>query len=149
MKGSFNKMTYLRPCGFMNRIRCFFKKHHTADIYVQYEIYNIRTFDLHIDFTRTNRSQFKYDGIPYETFSVYEVLNFLEKKGDTQVRLVFESGKHETDKEKKFCEYCNVLEKIYKNIHFFGGYRECDSRQLYAFKNPYILSKIDWCYNLK
>lgn len=147
MKGSLNTMTYLKPYGFFSKIKLFFKNHHTADIQVQYEIYNVRTFDFHIDFTKSGRAFFRYDGIPYETFSVYNQLNYLNKKGDTQVRIVLE-GEGEW-KERKFCEYCTILEKIYKDIRFFGGYREHDKRQLFAFKNHFILSKIDWCNNLK
>lgn len=133
-------MNYLKPYGFLNNLKCHFRKRHTADIRTQYEIYSIRTFDFHIDFTKTDRAYFKYDGISYETFSVYEVLNYLNKKGDTQVRIVFE-GKN---KVARFCSYCAIIERIYPKIHFFGGYRAYDLKELYSFKNSYITSKIDW-----
>ena len=137
-------MNYLKPCGFLNNLKCYFRKHHTADIRTQYEIYSIRTFDFHIDFTNTDRAYFKYDGISYETFSVYEVLNYLNKKGDTQVRIVFE-GKN---KDARFCSYCAIIEKIYPNIYFFGGYRAHDLKELYSFKKNYITTKIDWYESL-
>jgi hypothetical protein len=107
MKGSLNTMDYLEPHGFINKIKSHFRKHKTASIQTQYDVYNVRAFDLHIDFTDTGKAYFKYCGVAYETFSIYEVLNYLNKKGDTQVRMVFE-GK---DKENRFREYCNIIVK--------------------------------------
>ena len=139
MKGSLNTMNYLKPYGFINRLKAIFKKRHTADIKTQYEIYRIRTFDFHIDFTKNEKAYFKYDGIPYETFSVYEHLNYLNRKGNTQVRLVFEGTN-----DKKFHEYCSLVEKLYKDIRFFGGYREKDLKIIYKFDNAPIISDITW-----
>ena len=145
MKGSLNTMDYLEPYGFINKIKSHFRKHNTANIQTQYDVYNVRAFDLHIDFTDTGKAYFKYDGVAYETFSIYEVLNYLNKKGDTQVRMVFE-GK---DKENRFREYCHIIEKIYTNIHFFGGYSEYDFKEVYAFKQNYAYGIIDWYENFK
>ena len=30
----------------------------------------------------------------------------------------------------RFVEFCNVLERIYKHIHFYGGYRKFDEKNL-------------------
>ena len=147
IKGSLNSMNYLKPCGFINRIKHFFKKHHYADITVQYDVYNIRAFDLHIDFDKNGKAFFKYDNIAYETDSVYNVFNYLEKKKkDVYVNIIFE-GKGES-KEKRFNNFCYNIERIYSNINFFGGYSEKSSKVVYLFKKNYIAKKIYWCKRL-
>ena len=146
IKGSLNSMNYLNPCGFINRIRYFFKKHHYADITVQYEVYNIRAFDLHIDFDKSGKAFFKYSNIVYETDSVYNVLNYLEKKKDVYVKIIFE-GKGEV-KEKRFNNFCYNIERIYSDINFFGGYSEKNAKLLYIFKKSYIANKIYWYKHL-
>lgn len=149
MKGSLNSTNYLKPYGFFNKIKLFFKNHHTADIQVQYNIYGIRVFDLHIDFTYTGRAFYRYDGVTYETFSIYDVLNFLEKKGDTIVCITLEDKFKSHKKEVRFKEYCKVIEKLYPNIKFFGGNRAHDMKSLYKFKNFFNSKKIDWYSKLK
>ena len=149
MKGSLNSTNYLMPFGRINRIKAFFKKRHTANIEDQYNIYGIRVFDFHIDFTGNNRAIYRYDGIPYETFSIYTHLNFLNKKGDTKVRIVLEDDSNKEIKESRFINYCVILEKIYKDIEFFGGYREKDGKILYKFKHLYIPNKVYWYDKLK
>jgi len=144
MKGSLNSTNYLVPFGFLNKIKAFFKKRHTASIEEQYEIYGVRAFDFHIDFTKNNRAIFKYDGIPYDTFSIYSCLNYLNKKGNAKVRMVLEDDSFKAEKEARFNEYCSVIEKIYKDIEFFGGYREEDRKTLYKFKHIYVPIKIKW-----
>jgi hypothetical protein len=63
--------------------------------------------------------------------------------------------------ESKFCEMCNIIESIYHNIRFIGGYRKQDRKKLFDFKwekenkinhiiRPSILSPIyrfvsNWC----
>ena len=145
MTGSLNSMTYLNPKGFINKIKALFKTRHTANIAVQYEIYGVRTFDFHIDFSKSGKAYFKYEGVAYETFSVYSILNYLNKKKGVQVRLVLEGE----GKEERFCKYCSVLEKIYTNINFFGGYVENTKRQIYAFKHTLLFPKIDWVKKLR
>ena len=144
MKGSLNSTNYLTPFGLLNKIKAHFKKRHTASIEEQYEIYGVRAFDLHIDFTKRNKAVYKYDGIQYETFSIYSCLNFLNKKGDAKVRIVLEDETFNAEKEIRFNEYCSIIEKIYKDIEFFGGYREEDRKTLYKFKHIYVPIKIKW-----
>ena len=91
------------------------------------------------------KAYFKYEGVAYETFSVYSILNYLNKKKGVQVRLVLEGE----GKEERFCNYCSILEKIYTNINFFGGYVENTKRQIYAFKHTLLFPKIDWVKKLR
>ena len=149
MIGSLNSTNYLKPVGYLNKIKIFFKKHHSADIKTQYEIYRVRAFDLHIDFKSSGKAIYKYDGIQFETFSIYDTLNFLEKKGDTFVRIALEDDKMSKEKEKKFYDYCKIIEKLYSNIVFFGGYRTCDIKQIYKFNNYFNSKYIKWISRLK
>ena len=149
MNGSLNSMNYLKPYGFINKVVAFFKTRHTADIETQYGVYSVRVFDFHIDFTEENRAYFRYEGIPYKTFSVYSHLNYLNKQKNAFVRIILEDETCTPEKEIRFQEYCSTLENIYKDIVFFGGYREKDLKQIYKFKNPHISQKIYWYDNFK
>lgn len=148
MKGSLNTMNYLKPIGFFNKIKAFFSPHHGADIKTQYEIYSIRAFDFHIDFNSNGKAYFRYNGIPYKTYSIYHLLNYLNKRGDACVRMVLDCEDKSVDKETRFYDYCSTIEKIYGKIHFFGGYRENDFRTIYKFKSLHLDRKIDWYYKL-
>jgi hypothetical protein len=144
IKGSLNSMNYLEPNGFINKFKYYFKRHHYADIIVQYEVYSIRAFDFHIDFDKNGKAFFKYDGISYKTKSIYGVLNYLGEKNNIYIKVIFE-GKGAT-KEKRFSNFCHNIEQIYSNINFFGGYSEKDAKILYIFKKSHIAKKIYW-YN--
>ena len=142
MLGSFHSMSYLKAHKFKYRLINWLKRAQTVDIFKQYEECGIRAFDLHIYFLNKNgKAIFKYGNIEYNTFSIFEILNYLNSKSNIFVRIVLEDlGEHMTVDgrimlEKRFINYCQMIESIYKNIVFFGGYRECDSKQLYKFKN--------------
>jgi hypothetical protein len=143
IKGSLHTMNYLTPNGMFNKFKAFFRRRHTADIYTQYGIYNVRAFDLHVAFTSSGKAYFAYSGISYESPSIFKILNFLEKNGNIYIRIVLE-GEGVKDEE-YFYNYCSVLEHIYKNIYFFGGYREKDAKIIYLFKHSAITPKIYWC----
>jgi hypothetical protein len=142
IKGSLNTMNYLEPNGAFNKFKAFFKRRHTADIYTQYGIYNVRAFDLHIAFTHSGRAYFKYDNVSYDSPAIFKILNFLEKSDGVYVRLVLEGDG--VKNEEYFYNYCCVVEHIYNNIHFFGGYRERDAKILYMFKHSGITPKVYW-----
>ena len=142
IKGSLHTMNYLEPKGIFNRFKAFFRKRHTANIYTQYGIYNVRAFDLHIAFTRSRVPYFKYDKVSYDTPAIFKILNFLEKSENVYVRIVLE-GDNVRDEE-CFYNYCSVIEHIYNNIHFFGGYRERDGKVIYQFKYSEAMPKVNW-----
>lgn len=149
MIGSLHTMNFLKPYGFLNKLKLFFKNRNSASLEVQYGLYNVRAFDFHIDFTKTNKAIFKYDGMPYETFSIYNYLNYLNAKKDTVVQISLEDMSLSSEKEARFKEYCSIIENIYKNITFIGGFRVNDKKKLYEFKRFYPNSKIVWCKNFK
>jgi hypothetical protein len=136
MIGSLKSMSFLEAFSKWEKLFACLKKTQTTSIEEQYEKHNVRAFDFHITFVNSyKRAVLKYGNINYNTFSMYEYFNFLNKKKDTYVRIVLEE-KYPNDKlENRFCEYCKIIETIYKDIKFFGGYREFDKKQLYKFKN--------------
>lgn len=142
IRGSLNTMNYLEPIGFLNKIKAFFKRRHDADICVQYSIYNVRAFDIHVNFNASGKPYFEYDSIPYQTTSIYKMMNFLDKNNDVYVKVVLEGNS--VKNEEQFYNYCSTIERIYQNIHFFGGYRKKDSKVIYEFNNGGIIPKINW-----
>lgn len=144
MKGSLNTMNYLKPQGFINKVRAFFKTRHSANLKTQYEVYLAKAFEFCIDFDKNGKAFFKYDGISYETFSIYEYLNYLDKKSGALVRITLDDSTLSIDKEKKFIEYCSTIDQIYKHVTFTGGYRVNDFRHLYKFNGFYIGDEIEW-----
>jgi hypothetical protein len=86
----------------------------------------------------------------------YEILDFFNKMGDVTLLITLNETLDEYMLdynhaiEKKFIESCRIMETIYKDIMFCGGYREYDEKQLYEFewekKNgmPNILAPDDW-----
>lgn len=112
------------------------KKTQIVDIKEQYEKYNVRAFDMHLTFVgKSKKAIFAYDGIIYETFSIYEYLNYLNNVGNAYVRVVLDADKKSIELETRFYEYCSIIESIYQKIKFFGGYRESDFKLIYKFKN--------------
>jgi len=148
MIGSLNTMSYLEPLKWWKKPLAWFKRSQETSIQEQYEKYNVRAFDLHIYFIGDHdMAIIKYGNIEYKTFSIYEILNYLNNKGDCYVRVVLEETSLSGEKDKingresRFFDYCSKIEIIYPQIKFFGGYRECDSYKIYKFKNesPYNL----------
>lgn len=142
MIGSLHTMSYLKPHSLFNRIIVWLKRTQTHNIQEQYEKYNVRAFDLHLYFVgNKGRAIFKYNGVEYETFSVYEILNYLNSKKNVYIRIVLEDNGEILSPEKRnslevrFAEYCNIINSIYSNLKFFGGYREYDRKQIFEFKN--------------
>lgn len=145
--GSRDSMSYLEPhvsskwFSFIERYIAKLKSAQVVDIKTQYEVYGVRAFDIHISFLKnTDKAYFKYDTVDYETFSIYDILNYLNTKLNANVRIVLEDLGEEIGAverarlESRFAEYCQMIELLYPNICFYGGYREFDLKQLYKFK---------------
>ncbi len=136
MIGSLNSMSFLKPHNLYDKILSIFRKTQKVNIKEQYEKYNVRAFDFHIAFIgKYKKAIFKYNNVSYKTFSVYEALNYLNKKENAYVRFVLEADYDDIRAETRFYDYCGIVETIYHGIKFFGGYRECDLKEIYHFKN--------------
>lgn len=142
MIGSLHTMSYLKPYTWWNKLFAWLKRYQKYSIEEQYEKYNVRAFDIHLYFVgENNKTVFKNGSITYNTFSVYEVLNYLNMQENVYVRIVLEDTSPNkpklvlAEKESRFYDYCGKIEQLYSNIKFFGGYREFDSKKIYHFKN--------------
>ena len=142
MIGSLHTMSYLEPHNSIKNLIARFKRVQKINILEQYEKYNVRAFDLHLYFVgNKGRAIFKCGSIEYKTFSVYEILNYLNSKEDIYVRIVLEdngeriSNESRQILEKRFAEYCKIISSIYPKMKFFGGYREYDRKQIFKFEN--------------
>lgn len=138
--GTLQSMSYLNPKkGFWNY---FARKRQsqTVSLEEQYHKYGVRVFDLHIYFTGKNLHYcvFKYGNEIYDGFSVFEALSFLSRCRDkVYVKMVLEDtskrGKENEELAKRFDEYCSIIELIFPDVNFYGGYRECDGEKIHTF----------------
>lgn len=139
--GTSKSMSYLKQkhglLSFFSRLR----QHQTVSIQEQYDKYDVRAFDIHISFTGKNLhySTFKYGNETYENFSVIEALSYLNRCPEkVYVRLLLEDSGNIDHHERlrlsdRFMEYCRILDMLYPDIAFFGGYRVSDEALLYEF----------------
>ena len=135
--GSNYSMTYLKPTRWWMNLLLPIYRHQSVSIFDQYEMYGVRYFDLRITFDETTgHAVFKSVKVTFRTFSLYEILNFLDRRGDTFVRFSLEEdSEKEPVKAEKFAKLCRIIEEIYQNIVFFGGMSTVDGKLLYSFKN--------------
>ena len=139
--GSKYSMSYLKPRTWWMRVLNVFKRRQRVDIQTQYERYGVRCFDLHLYPNENGKMCFANDGIEYLTFSVYEILNYLNTKGDCSVIITFEDtimDGHNLRMMDRFKEYCSMIERIYTNIRFFGGNSHLTGRCIYRFTNERV-----------
>lgn len=81
------------------------------------------------------RTVVSYDDTPLQTFSVYEMLGFLNRHGAATVRLTLDDPDYITGVENKFYVYCANAESMFPNINFCGGYAVGREKiKLYEFK---------------
>lgn len=138
--GANNSMSYLRPTNWWARIFPFIGRTQNVDYEQQYRYCGTRFFDLRLGVSKSNHIIFKNGKIKYETFSLYNVLSFFDNVGDVTVRITLDVSFEEMmssdypSMEAKFIETCKVIETIYPEVRYIGGYRKFDKKQLFTFK---------------
>ena len=139
--GSNNSLTYLRPSSWWSKVFKWFRKCQSADYKEQYTYCGVRFFDFHLYADNHCHVIIKNGKYKYNLFSFYEILKYLNDKGDVTLNVVFEASLYDKDNdieykriEKKFTEICGIMEVIYPNIRYIGGYRKYDGEKLYTFK---------------
>lgn len=101
----------------------------------QYLKYGIRFFDISVRMDVRGRTAICYGDTPLETFSVFEMLGFLNRHGSAVVRMTLDDPDYLTGVENKFYVYCANAESMFPNINFCGGYAIGRSKiKLYEFK---------------
>lgn len=138
--GSNNSMTYLSPSTWWAKILRFIGKCQSVSHEDQYKFYGVRFFDIKLYVSKHNHMVIKNGDILYNTFSLYNVLNFFNSMGDVTVRITldvtFDEMMHPDYPSiaNKFKETCGIIEQIYPDIKYVGGYRTYDKKCLYEFK---------------
>ena len=137
--GTHHSMSYLEPVTKCGNFLHFFTKTQEVDIETQYYRYGVRVFDIRLYVDRNQRIVFRHGSVTLKTGSVYDVLSFLNRMGDCQVRITFEATDSDysdgliAKKYRRFSEYCKIIEELYPYVTFFGGYVNLTGEQLYRF----------------
>lgn len=148
--GTHNSLTYLKPKKWWQKLIWFTAKCQSVDYEKQYEL-GSRVFDIRIWYDDDLNLEIRHGRISYRcSYTVlYNMLDFLNEKGDCYVRILCEEDKiakqdpSAIDKEKAFKDDCQYFEATYENIKFFGGNRKYDWKVLYNFNNKDIPTLID------
>lgn len=130
--GTHNSMTYLpvkkwwlKPFGFMARCQ-------SMTIEEQYN-YGVRYFDLRVYYNKSKGIEFKHGLITYKG-NVYNILDYLDSRPEpVYCKFCLECTKEDKEQEDLFKYYCEIFEKHYKNIKFYGGHSKAKSN-IYSFK---------------
>ena len=106
----------------------------------QYNFWGVRYYDLRLYVNKNNHIMAKNSVYEYSLFSLYEILDYFDKRGDVVVKVTldatmenFMSNEYKRI-ENKFKDICYIIDGIYKNVIFTGGTRLFDNRQIYTFK---------------
>jgi len=165
--GSNNSLTYLIPSNWWLKPFKNFGRHQNIPYDEQYTFWGVRLFDFRLYADKNNHIIAKNNTVEYPLFSFYEILDYFDKRGDVTVLITLDASSFDMTRqnydrvERKFCEMCNVIESIYHDIRFIGGYRKEDGKRLFEFKweknnkinhiiRPNILSPVyrfvsNWC----
>ena len=151
--GTHQSMSYLEPISKWDRLFHFFSQAQEVDIETQYKQFGVRVFDIRLYVDKNMRICFKHGSILLKTFSVYDILGFLNKMGDCYAKITLELDDEDfanpliIEKYRRFEEYCRVIEEIYPYITFFGGVTNLTGQILYRFaKNKHNLTHVSSMY---
>lgn len=130
--GTHNSMTYLKlKYWYLYPFR-FMAKCQSMTIQQQYE-YGIRYFDLRISFTKDSELEFRHGLVSYKS-NVLEVIEYLNsQKEPVYCKFCLECAKEDKRQENLFKYYCEIFEKKYRNIKFYGGHSKA-KRDIYTFQ---------------
>ncbi len=138
--GSNNSLTYLRPSSWWSKFVKWFGRCQTISYEKQYINYGVRLFDIRVYTNEFNRIIIRNGIFQYKIFSFYEVLDFFDKMGDVTVLITLDETEKESLNKKtsgveyKFSDFCRIIETVYPNVMYIGGYRRFDGKKLYQFE---------------
>lgn len=130
--GTHNSMTYLKPKHWWLYPFRFMARCQNMTIEEQYD-YGVRHFDLRIKYDKDTCPEFRHGIITYSG-SVYDTLKYLESRPETvYCKLWLEISREDKIQEDLFRYSCEIFEKHYTNIRFYGGHSKF-KRNIYSFK---------------
>lgn len=137
--GSNNSLTYLEPSSWWLKLFRWVGRHQDRPYDIQYTFFAVRMFDFRLYVDYYNKLVVKSGKNTFPLTTLFEIMDFFDKRGDVIVRITLESS-HEDymststpSVEAKFKETCHMIEVIYKNIGLCGGRRKFDDKLLYDF----------------
>lgn len=139
--GSHNSWSYLTPKKWWMKLIKFTAKCQDVDIRTQYEKYNVKCFDLRINFlNKFETVQVVHNHIVYDIdiSKLSDNLRYLNCKNDVKVRVLLDIRNKNKLTDKQiiyFRGFCKSLENNFKAITFFGGTDLCKGSLIYDFKN--------------
>lgn len=137
--GSNNSLTYLKSSNKWFGDMFNLGKCQDIGYEDQYLYHGVRMFDFKLSVDHKHHIIVKNDIYEYPIHSFYEILDFLNKKGDTIVLLtlnlpnIYHTGHMLKLIEKKFADTCRIIESIYDDIAFCGGYTQYSNQKIYEF----------------
>lgn len=140
MIGSHNTMSYLPVKQWYFKPLFWTARCQSKDIPEQYYKYKVRLFDIRVKFDKSGDLYFAHGPIMFkgDINKALSTLNTLHE-GDTTplyCRVILEGNKPAKDQvlqEEHFTYFCENIQKLYKNIKFFGGNRKYDWKIVYKF----------------
>lgn len=151
--GSNNSLTYLEPFSWFLKIFKWIGRHQERPYDIQYMFYGARMFDLRLYVDGNGRLIIKDRKYTFPLNSLYEMLDYFNKREDVIVRIVLEDRdipNISKNIESKFKNLCHILEQIYEHIGFCGGYRMYNGDVIYNFEweekngKPTVICPSDW-----
>lgn len=155
--GSNNSLTYLKPSNLFFKIKHWFIRCQEIPYDEQYTFWGVRYFDFRLFVNKHNHIMVKNNAYEYSLFSLYQILDFFDKRGDAvlNVTLDVSFADHMASNyqrvEDKFKEVCHVIDSIHHHIVFLGGDRKFDGKVVYKFKkresnydNFEVISPAEW-----
>lgn len=113
----------------------------------------VRMFDLRLFFDKKNSLLVRHGVLSFnisveKLFADLGYLNDKAKDTPVYVRVILEQNhkvKSQEYQERKFAEFCELLDNSFRGIYFLEGRRKYDWKQLYDFH--YITPHITHCYS--
>ena len=154
--GSNNTLTYLEPLNGWFKIFKGLGSCQNIDYGMQYTLWGARLFDFRLYANKRGHIIIKNGSYEYPLFSFDEVLEYLNKKGDAIVYITLDTYReHDSKVERerinnRFSECCRIIESIYEDTMFCGGYARSDGEKIYSFEwekqhgSPTLIEPMEW-----
>jgi len=139
--GSHNSWSFLKAKKWWVKPFAFMAKCQSVPIATQYYFYDVRCFDLRLNFDKKGNLFISHGGVRYD-YTLEDLMNdlsFLNNRTDKcYLRLLYDvrTKKGYTDVgRQKFVEYCKMFEEKFPNLLFWCGRCVYNWNVEYKFKN--------------
>ena len=137
MLASHNSWSYATPKKWWMKLLKHTARCQAVDIKTQYELYNVKCFDLRVRFNKLAGIQIVHGCIVYNITicDLLNDLNYLNSKKDVRVRVLLDIRKesqYTINQLSNFRTFCKSLQMRFQNIRFWGG------QNLYNHKCEYL-----------